>query len=71
MRPQEVHKVPVLRQDDGARLPGREEDLRIFAIAQADILQRYRVYLHLLRKPPGQGRRELGVNPNLHAARIG
>ena len=71
MEPHQIDEVSILRQYDGASTARGEEDLRVHSIAQSQILERCCLDAQLLTKPERKLGRELGVNPDLHAARIG
>lgn len=58
---QQQGEVAVLGQYYGTYLPGCQEDLAVFGIAQAEFPDRLSLDAELRREPPRQIRRELGV----------
>jgi hypothetical protein len=48
-----------------------KKNLGVSRVAKADVPERNRVDLLGFSEPPGDGGRQLGVDPDLHAARIG
>ena len=68
---QERDEVAVLGEDDGATLASGHEDGAISGVLQSQIPHRRGFDTKLGHEPGGQTGRELGVDPDNHAARIG
>ena len=67
----QLGKVAILGHHDRVVLSSREEDQRVFRIAKAEVSEWDRLDLLCFNEPSGDGGRQLGVDPDLHAARIG
>lgn len=71
MQLQEANEVTILGHDDGIRLPRGLEDLSIGGASEPKPSRRVRFHGELLGDPGSQGRGQLRVDPEDHAASIG
>jgi hypothetical protein len=71
MAQDQVHEIAILRHHDRAVLSGREEDPGVLGVSQTEIANSGSVNPLRRGQPLRDGRRQLGIDPDLHAARIG
>jgi hypothetical protein len=67
----QLYEVAVLGHDDRVVLSRSEEDLGVFRVAKTNVPEGDRIDVLGFCEPPGDGGRQLRVDPDLHAARIG
>ena len=68
---EQKHEVAVFGQHHGFGFSGRQEDVAVFGVSQAEIPDRLCLDVELRSEPPSQVRGELRVYPDDQAATTG